>query len=40
MIAIRFAGTKLEWDCDKMRFTNCDDANRWVKPTFRSGWML
>jgi predicted dehydrogenase len=40
MIAIRFAGTKLEWDGDKMRFTNCDDANHWVKPTFRSGWTL
>ena len=40
MIAIRMPGTKLEWDGEKMRFTNCDEANQFVKPAFRQGWTL
>ena len=35
MIAIRMAGTQLEWDAQGMRFTNCDAANQFVKPTFQ-----
>jgi len=38
VIAIRFAGKKLEWDSAKMTFTNCPEANKLVSPTFRSGW--
>ncbi len=38
VIAIRFAGHKLEWDAEAMRFTNCDDANQWVDPPPREGW--
>ena len=40
MIAIRMGGQKLEWDTDKMRFTNCSDANQYVDPPYRSGWKL
>jgi len=40
MIAIRLPGTTLQWDTENMRFTNCDDANRFVTPEFRSGWTL
>jgi len=37
VIATRFDG-KLEWDAAKMRFTNNDEANRYLQPTFRTGW--
>ena len=40
MIAVRLAGTKLEWDGPAMRFTNSDEANRWVKPEARAGWAV
>jgi predicted dehydrogenase len=40
VIAIKMAGTKLEWDADKMRFKNCPEANRLVKPVYRRGWSL
>jgi predicted dehydrogenase len=40
MIAIRFAGTQLEWDGAKMQFTNCDQANAYVAPEPREGWEL
>ena len=29
---------KLLWDNARMEFTNNQDANKWVKPTFRKGW--
>jgi len=35
--ALHFDG-KLEWDHDKMEFTNNAEANKYVKPTFRKGW--
>jgi hypothetical protein len=38
-IALRVPG-KLEWDAEKMRFTNNPEANRYLKPTFRKGWSL
>jgi hypothetical protein len=40
VIAIKFPGTRLEWDAAAARFTNCDEANRYVQPTFREGWSL
>ena len=40
VIAIRMAGTKLEWDAEKMQFTNCPEANRLVNPPYREGWKL
>jgi Oxidoreductase family, NAD-binding Rossmann fold/Oxidoreductase family, C-terminal alpha/beta domain len=38
-IALRVPG-KLEWDAEKMRFTNNPEANRYLEPTFRKGWSL
>jgi predicted dehydrogenase len=38
VIALRVDG-KLEWDAAKGRFTNNLDANKYLKPTYRKGWM-
>ncbi|MBL7153743.1 MAG: Gfo/Idh/MocA family oxidoreductase [Phycisphaerae bacterium] len=38
-IAIR-TGKELRWDAEKMKFTNNNTANEYVKPTYRSGWSL
>jgi len=40
MIAIRFTGQKLQWDTEKMQFTNCSEANAFVDPPYRTGWSL
>ena len=37
-IAVRFAGTKLEWDAAKLRFTNSDAATKLVSKEYRKGW--
>jgi hypothetical protein len=37
VIALRVEG-KLEYDPVKMRFTNNNEANKYLKPTFRKGW--
>ncbi len=37
VIALRVSG-KLEWDAEKMAFTNNSAANQYLKPTFRNGW--
>jgi hypothetical protein len=37
VIALRHEG-KLEYDPEKMRITNNDEANKFLKPTFRKGW--
>ena len=39
-IAIRYPETKLQWDAANMRFTNNDDANRWLTRDYREGWDL
>lgn len=33
-------GGKLEWDAKNLRFTNSEEANKYVKPHFREGWEL
>jgi predicted dehydrogenase len=38
-IAIR-TGKNLQWDAEKMKFANNDEANEQVKPDYRSGWTL
>ena len=38
-IALRVPG-KLMWDGTKRRFTNSEEANRYVKPSLRKGWDL
>lgn len=40
VIAIKLAGTKLQWDAESMRFTNCDEANQYINPPYREGWTL
>jgi len=37
VISLRVEG-KLEWDPVKLRFTNNNEANKYVKPLYRKGW--
>jgi predicted dehydrogenase len=39
VIAFRVPG-KLLWDSKNLRFTNSEEANKYVKPVFRKGWEL
>lgn len=36
----RTARWKLLWDSKNLRFTNNEEANRFVKPYLRKGWEL
>jgi hypothetical protein len=36
-ISMRYEG-KLEWDAERMRFTNNSEANNYLRPKFRKGW--
>jgi hypothetical protein len=38
-VAVHYEG-KLAYDATKGIITNNNDANKWVKPTFRKGWEL
>jgi predicted dehydrogenase len=40
IIAIKLAGTKLEWDSQAIRFKNCMEANQYINPPYRAGWNL
>src|SRR4051794_11065051 len=40
VIALRVPGRKLRYDEKAVRFTNCDEANRWLNPPYRGGWSL
>lgn len=40
VIALKVAGTKLEWDSGKTRFKNCPEANQYINPSYRAGWKL
>jgi len=40
VIAIRMAGTKLQWDATRMRFANSKKANQLLNPPYRTGWKL
>lgn len=40
VIALKMPGTKLAWDAVNARFTNCDEANQYINPPYRSGWTL
>ncbi|QDU79530.1 Inositol 2-dehydrogenase [Polystyrenella longa] len=33
-------GSRLEWDAEKMKVTNTDKANQFIKRDYRSGWTL
>ncbi|HRU71239.1 MAG TPA: Gfo/Idh/MocA family oxidoreductase [Kiritimatiellia bacterium] len=39
-IAVRHPNVRLEWDCEAMRFKNCDSANALVEPHYRKGFSL
>ncbi len=39
-IALRFPSQTLNWDANKMRFTNNNAANAYVNPPYRAGWKL
>ena len=40
VIAIKMAGTKLDWDSSQMRFSNSPEANQYLNPPYRAGWTL
>jgi predicted dehydrogenase len=40
IIAMQFKGRKLEWDGPNMKFVNCPEANAFLTPKFREGWIL
>lgn len=40
VIAMRFKGRKLEWDSAGMKFTNCSEANAFLKPAMRNPWAV
>ena len=37
-VAVRFPQTTLEWDAADLRFTNCADANPFIRRQYRAGW--
>lgn len=37
-IAVRFAGTELQWDAAKQTFPNSEAASRLVRKEYRRGW--
>lgn len=39
-LALRVQGKVLEWDGEKMEFTNDAEANQYVKQEYRKGWIL
>jgi len=40
VIALKMPGTKLEWNASKAQFTNCNEANEFINPAYRTGWKL
>jgi hypothetical protein len=40
VLAMRFKDTPLEWDPEKMRITNNEQANEYINPPYRDGWKL
>jgi predicted dehydrogenase len=40
VVAIKMAGTKLEYDAENTRFPNCPEADKLINPPYREGWTL
>jgi len=40
VLAMRFKDTPLEWDPEKMRITNNEQANEYINPPYRDRWTL
>lgn len=39
-VGVRYPGEKLQWNGKAMKFANHDDANRWLRRTYREGWEI
>ena len=39
-VANRFPGKTLEWSADKLRFTNSDEAHKYLRRRYRKGWKV
>jgi hypothetical protein len=39
LVAYR-VGKKLQWDAKNLRAVNCPEANRYIRKTYRRGWVL
>ncbi|HQN00565.1 MAG TPA: Gfo/Idh/MocA family oxidoreductase [Candidatus Hydrogenedentes bacterium] len=39
-VANRFPGKNLEWNADKLKFTNSRDANKYLRRRYRRGWRV
>jgi hypothetical protein len=39
LVAYR-VGRKLDWDPSNLRATNCPEADKYIRKTYRSGWVL
>ncbi len=37
-VAIRVPGTRLDWDADKLKFTNFPEAEKFLRRDYRKGW--
>ena len=37
---MRVKNKRLEWDAERMRVTNNDEANEYINPPYRPGWSL
>ncbi|MEZ6122961.1 MAG: Gfo/Idh/MocA family oxidoreductase [Planctomycetaceae bacterium] len=37
-IAVRYRNQKLTWDAGAMKITNMEEANQWLKRSYRDGW--
>ena len=39
-VANRFPGERLEWNAEKLRFTNNRRANKYLRRKYRKGWKV
>ena len=39
-VALRYPGTRLQWDAPNMKVTNMPEANQFVQHRYRTGWTL
>jgi hypothetical protein len=40
VIASRVGSGQLDWDAKNLRFTNSDEANKFVREEYRDGWQV
>ena len=39
-VAARVPNTKLDWDAKNLRAPNCPEADKYIRKTYRKGWVL